>query len=231
MRTGFTNRPGIEYDEDKLDRFFAEDMQAVADFINGYLTIFGDFIKALVFEHDTNPTTDLIIRNKCSDKDLLLYINDGGVDRLALKIKGTEGTLDFPRQSAVGWYTTVAQSIPNSTMTVVNSTNAEFFDVLGECSAGVFTAKVAGRYEIDASIIWPNVIASVYYSLAIFVNGSQRWAKYNSPASNASYLTLDNHFEVTLAVGDTVDMRAYQTSGVNKSLVQYENSFFIKKVA
>ena len=31
MRTGFTNRPGIEYDEDKLNIVFAEDMQAIHD--------------------------------------------------------------------------------------------------------------------------------------------------------------------------------------------------------
>jgi len=36
MRTGFKNRPGVTYDADQLDRFYAEDIQAVADFINGF---------------------------------------------------------------------------------------------------------------------------------------------------------------------------------------------------
>jgi hypothetical protein len=35
MRTGFTNRPGVEYEADKLDRLFAEDLQELADFVNG----------------------------------------------------------------------------------------------------------------------------------------------------------------------------------------------------
>ena len=34
MRTGFTNRPSVVYDETKLDRFFAEDLQDIADYIN-----------------------------------------------------------------------------------------------------------------------------------------------------------------------------------------------------
>ena len=44
MRTGFENRPGVEYEADKLDRFFAEDLQAIADIINGLPDVLADLV-------------------------------------------------------------------------------------------------------------------------------------------------------------------------------------------
>lgn len=61
MRTGFTNRPGIVYDETKKERFFAEDLEAFAEFVNGaYASYFttGDFsfIFKLYGEHLSHPS-------------------------------------------------------------------------------------------------------------------------------------------------------------------------------
>lgn len=44
MRTGFINRPGVTYDELQLDRFYAEDIQAIADFINDPPVSGGDVV-------------------------------------------------------------------------------------------------------------------------------------------------------------------------------------------
>lgn len=44
MRTGFINRPGVTYDALQLDRFYAEDIQAIADVINNLPASFGDVV-------------------------------------------------------------------------------------------------------------------------------------------------------------------------------------------
>jgi hypothetical protein len=76
MRTGFTNQPGIEYDEDKLDRFFAEDMQAIADVLNALIANPKWKINGSSFEHDADTAgdpADADIYQKDLNKDLNHY--------------------------------------------------------------------------------------------------------------------------------------------------------------
>lgn len=168
---------------------------------------------------------------KTQDADFVIAVNDGGVNRNAFVVNGAEGAITLPRQSNVEYYTTVAQVIANITQTLVNSTNVEVMDVLAECSDGVTTIKVPGVYLVQGSVIWANVNSGSYYQMTIWANGSQVWASYATAPGNLSHFPLHIFYKVYLSAGTTIDMRVYQASGGNESLVQYENILSITKVA
>jgi hypothetical protein len=113
---------------------------------------------------------------------------------------------------------TSAQSIPNNAFTVVTGwTNT--FDSHGDftASAGVFTAPVAGFYEVAANISFGALTggAGVAVAASIFVGGVER-------ARGTLDATVTSTFGVTgsqvkallsLTAGQTVTIEAFQNSG------------------
>jgi hypothetical protein len=221
MRTGFTNQPGIEYDEDKLDRFYAEDMQAIADVINAFIANPKWKINGSSFEHDADTAgdpADADIYQKDQDKDLNIYINDGGVKRKAIQVHGTEGAVSFLRQSYVlAQLITTDQNIGNSTVTTVIF-NSVIADTLSEYNntTGIFTAKIAGKYLIVGCVEWAGGNDGVDYELRIVTN--QTFISQQESGQNG-HLFQERTVLISLAVGDTVKIQVNQYSGGNELIL------------
>lgn len=114
-----------------------------------------------------------------------------------------------------------SQTIPNGTATVVYST--ALFDNLGEynTSNGKFTAKRAGRYYVSASILWTSasVATNEVRYLQINKNGSAFATSWeNQQITSTRYITSQINSIVELAVGDYIEIVAYQNSGGNRDL-------------
>jgi hypothetical protein len=128
-------------------------------------------------------------------------------------------------------YTTDAgQSIPNNTTTIVN-----FEDVSDDTNTAVtvgaawhFTAPVAGRYLVAASITYVTTTTWAATERALFdlyKNGAQWSSLDRSTGRDSSAATqivqLAGADTVVLAAGDTVDIRTNQNSGGALALVAF----------
>jgi hypothetical protein len=110
--------------------------------------------------------------------------------------------------------------IPTAVYTTVRFQN-ETLDKYGEYdpTTGIFTAKRAGHYYVKSQIFWePNAGFSVgQKNFVMFKNSS---ALYNTGnyEQNTVYEPLQIAGGVDLNVGDTISLRAYQSSGSDKSV-------------
>lgn len=111
-----------------------------------------------------------------------------------------------------------AQSIPNSASTVINFGNAPD-DPTGSCTTGAsakFTCPVPGKYAVSGAVGWAAYNAIFYVSVGIFQNGAEvrRGMTTNANLSqNANNPTHPATGQLLCAVGDTIDLRVFQSSG------------------
>jgi hypothetical protein len=195
------------------------------------------------FEHDADTAgdpADADIYQKDLNKDLNVYVNDGGVKTKAIQINGDEGSLSFPRQSSLVSTMSVDRTISNATWTTVIF-NIETQDTLGEYdnTTGIFTAKDAGTYMISAEVYWVNVDATKAYALTLVKNNT-----LNATNTYRHRQVLSSALEVfpqfisgifNLAAGDTLRVQVYQNSGgnetINATTYPLDNWLSIVKVA
>jgi len=92
MRSGFINRPGIEYEAEELDRFFAEDLQAISDFIalfNWFQMVSGDAeFDVDVLMKLTKSINFYNLNNYIYGGETLLYLN--GAQFIQLNVGGVQ---------------------------------------------------------------------------------------------------------------------------------------------
>lgn len=182
-------------------------------------------------EHNYNA--DMIIENKYQDKDILIKVNDGGTTRTAIQVNGDEGSLSFPRMSAVtAVRATTSQTIPNTTITTVVC-NSEFTDNLGEydTSNGIFTAKDTGVYFVSGNVEWMTTSANMTYIVYIRVNGGHRLKAYMLPTSAFNYLSMPISGAVYVEAGQTITLSCYQATGGNEEIAKDYTYFTVAKIA
>lgn len=128
-----------------------------------------------------------------------------------------------------------AQSIPNNTATVVTGW-ANVIDTGGEFNAatGTFTATAAGNYLVSAQLSFNGAMAvGSLLQLQLFANGSnfvsgQVVVQNATPTTNVVILPS---YLVALAAGQTIQIKALQSSGAAVPLVASASSNFLSITA
>ncbi len=144
-------------------------------------------------------------------------------------------------KSVLARYSTdAAQSIPNTTMTIVNFEDVTYDpdNLVTVGAAWHFTAVEAGYYAVSAMITFTGTDTwadTEVGALAVYKNGAifcylDSKDKYSS--ASAVYMTLGGDDLVYLAVGETLDLRVWQASGAALALrnLAVYNHVAIRKV-
>jgi hypothetical protein len=136
-------------------------------------------------------------------------------------------TLNYHNNNPVGFassfsaHMTGAQVIPSGVVTIVIF-DAEGFDILGEynVATGIFTATAAGRYQLNSNVFWRILPANFDFLFYIIINNAAAGINYVRTRSAANRIDTSQTISevLNLAVGDTVDMRVWQNSGVNRTI-------------
>ncbi len=168
------------------------------------------------------------------DKDFTVDINDGGINRTAIQIHGDEGSVSFPRQSAVSAVSGAsAQTIATATFTDVVFA-VEHIDVLGEFvhTTGIFTAKDYGKYLITFRGAIDTLGSGKYVEIRFSVNNTTVGLPgYNLMFSVGVQIQMNVSEVVVLQANDTLRVKVYHNHGSNKNLLEYRQGISITKVA
>ena len=181
-----------------------------------------------------NTNTDFV-NNSASDT---LYFNAGDTiaiqafqsSGVALAFKATSAYFEIERLSGPSVITateTVAcrytnasgQSIPNNATTAITGWTKDFDTHNFFSSSGVGTIPVSGSYFINLGIIFgsASVVAGTRYGILISRTGlssSDIWLAGAFPnASSTTYVHINGGTIVKFNAGDTITVKAYQTSG------------------
>ena len=109
-------------------------------------------------------------------------------------------------------------NVTTSTFTPVEF--SEIYDDGDIYDAGVFTAPVNGVYQISAALQYTSLASASRVNIYLYKNGSYFFVNYG-----AFYYTTDEAINrnisatVQLNAGDELDVRAYQTSGSDATVV------------
>ncbi|WP_307618754.1 hypothetical protein [Streptomyces sp. V3I7] len=131
--------------------------------------------------------------------------------------KGDTGPAGTSVDVGASIYATADQTIPNSTPTQINFSNAAFdTDSMFDSTSSTLVVKTAGRYLLKGGLLWgftrnPNAVIK----LSILVNGD---AVAEDEQSAAAYgigfnLSQDVSTIVRLNVGDVISLDAFQSTG------------------
>jgi len=113
-----------------------------------------------------------------------------------------------------------ANIIPTAAYTTVKFQD-ETLDKYGEYdpTTGIFTAKRAGHYYVKSQIFWePNAGFSVGQKNFLIYKNSNALYNTGNYENNTVYEPLQIAGGVDLNVGETISLRAYQSSGSDKSI-------------
>ena len=129
------------------------------------------------------------------------------------------------------------QAIPNATATII-AYDTLVYDNLGELDAtGRFTADVAGKYHISASVLMAQIsyVTGTYVILYAYKNGSgyavgDYWL---SQVTHTGYGRSSVNVDVDLAAGDYIDIRVLHNrgSGLDTLASAQYNQFSIHRVS
>jgi|GEM_PF-5014984 hypothetical protein len=135
----------------------------------------------------------------------------------------SSGIVDTPNQSGCHAYrATPNYTLANDTNTKIPLTG-ENWDNQGEYDKTTnyrFTATKAGVYQVEAQILWDAFVSGKRYQLQIRKNGdigSGFYSSYTAPGST-EFGTQHAMALLKLAVGDYVELWAYQNTGSNVTI-------------
>lgn len=110
---------------------------------------------------------------------------------------------------------TADQAIGATAFTLANF-NSEVYDIGSNFNTGTkqFTAPIAGYYTVSVKLAWTTVTADQYYGGALYVNGTRQNTTWSfTHSSSAIFLSGSDTHDIYLDSGDTLEFRAYSTSG------------------
>jgi hypothetical protein len=132
-------------------------------------------------------------------------------------------TLNASGNDALMYSNSSAQSIPNNALTTVTNwtkvtdrVNANF-----NAATGVFTAPATGIYQISGQLTYSSAIGAVntQYTAAIDVNGSiVAQGAFFQESTSTDLVSVPFSGVVSLTSGQTLQIQAFQTSGVARTL-------------
>jgi hypothetical protein len=127
--------------------------------------------------------------------------------------------------------TATAQTMTNNAFTIVDydTVESDLNNLVTVGAAWAFTAKEAGKYDVNASILLQSTntwALGEFGYLVIFKNGIEYRAldRKDNYSNTASYMMLHGSTEVPVSAGDTIDIRCKQNSGGNLNL--YNNALY-----
>ncbi len=153
---------------------------------------------------------------------------DGSVD--------VAGSLGIEGASRVRVTKNDAQSIPDSTATIVQYDD-EDFDNLNEFASYKFTAQKAGYYLVTASLLSATVTwaESEYWQITLYKNGVAKTSGVKGISPEGDLLAKHSVLNdiIYLAATDYIDIRCYQIQGnaVNTATSATENFFAVHRLS
>ncbi|MGO4269818.1 hypothetical protein AB4Z22_08240, partial [Paenibacillus sp. TAF58] len=118
------------------------------------------------------------------------------------------GDNTFANRSSASAFASGAQALTAGATTKVlyPSTN---YDNLTELSSSRFTAKKAGRYLVQATVLFANPASTTSVSVIMYVNGSGNANIGSANITNGANWTIGGSFPVKLNANDYVEIYAY----------------------
>lgn len=143
------------------------------------------------------------------------------LERIAKQFPLAASPASVQRVPQVRVFNSAALSIPNATATAITF-DSERWDLGAPAGAehhstgtntSRLTCRVAGLYVISGHMLWAGAAGGVHRIAFVRLNGTTEIGDQNSPPA----ATSNSHVSVTaqwrLAVGDYVELMAYQDSG------------------
>lgn len=131
-------------------------------------------------------------------------------------------TLTTTSMSRVKAGTTNAQSIPNNAFTAITTyTTTQNQGANFVASTGVYTAPVAGDYDVRAGLRFTSAagVVGTQIIIAVFVNGVEVYQSGSvSQSTSTDSIGASGAWIVTCAANDLITIRAFQNSGLAMTL-------------
>lgn len=159
-------------------------------------------------------------------------------DNNYMEIKKVQGPNQVAASETVAARVTSSsgQSIPHSIFTALALGTVDF-DTHGSMSgAGVFTTPISGKYKAIGSGLFDTIAwaINIAFELRVYVNGVAvtSIAYDTTDAALTKFVLVRGEELIDLNQGDTVDIRIFQNSGSNKTLITNSlyNYFSINRV-
>ena len=150
-------------------------------------------------------------------------------DKVRMDVGGTEvflldntGILDLVKQSGAGAYSSVAQSIPNQTWTVLQY-NTEYFDRQNEYNPSTyrFTATRAGIYLVYAWAQLDAIADGTRVLFDCFKNGVSTRRFMDVVTGGISYEPGSACCLINLSASDYIDVRIWHNHGAARNFLAY----------
>lgn len=164
--------------------------------------------------------------------DIIAATADNTVARVAVGTNGQVLTADSTATAGIKWAAaasgtptfvgcslskSASQSISNATFTAITF-DVEQFDTDAFHSTSSNTSRItipsgkAGKYQINGGIQYANTTGGIRYA-AIYKNNAEYWRNATAAPSNDGRINTPINIIMDLAVGDYIEIYAYQSSG------------------
>lgn len=201
-------------------------VQSPAYKINGGSSVYIGTSSGAASTMDRVPGTALLPNLKSGDYvELYIYtsaattVQSGATSSYSLHRLSGPSAIAASESVNASYTTTAGQSIPNSTLTIIDFGTKDF-DSHNAATTGAswkYTAVISGKYRVTSNLTTTstgNFSAAEYIEARVYKNGSIHSAKihsdFNGSTSNKS---VQISTLVNLLAGDYIDVREYQTSG------------------
>ena len=167
-----------------------------------------------------------------ADVPLSYYGNAGKF----LRVNSTENLLEFASASASASasanarsYGSGVTSVPDITDTKITlSTNSFANGVTWDATNSRFVIVTAGQYQINAQVTYTGGTTTLsVYRAVVVLNTSTEILKSCSQSSGASALTTSVSDIYSLSVGDTLELHAFQSSGLTATIATTSIATFL----
>lgn len=144
-------------------------------------------------------------------------------DYLNQAVKTTSGpTFSYVNLGANNVYTTSRAKayLGTSQLNIADVTwtkvllDTEVYDSGGNFASNRFVAPVAGYYQINASVLWNNVVAGGQYVVGVFTDGSATNYAYYPAGAAAAYFSTPFTDTYYLTYGQYIELYVFHSSGV-----------------
>jgi len=175
--------------------------------------------------HDATVAADAVIVNDDQDKDILIKVNDGGVETTAIQVHGDKGVISMPAQCYVKATRSTDLTISHNTSTTVTAYDSETDDGGNfNTTTGVFTAPEAGKYLVISEVRWLNLTANKRYYTTC---GGAR-SEFYMPTTT-SFSTIRSSAVLEMGASGTASVVVTQLTGVSRDVTNV--IFWIIKIA
>lgn len=192
---------------------------------------------AVIKKHTQNTDKKIID----ADADTQIQVEESAdEDKVRMDVKGVEafllddaGILTLAKNSGARAYGNTDQNNIASGVSTKVTLNVKTYDIQAEFDSATnyrFTAKVAGYYQVNGSVLWTVTVVDKNYHVRIYKNGVDVAISYNQ-ASVATYLACKISDVIYLAVNDYVELWAMQETDAATPDIVASSSYTFLSIA